>query len=157
MESLKVAPLPTMPVWITRGVYRRGFFGDGKWVRENERTPLDVLMGVKKRPPIHYLSNPDRWMLPYDGGFGRKDRKLVVKLKVVWSVGEESGDYPYIHDEECRDYHHFTTDIEIFPLTPQQAAFVGAKHLTSNTTSLFWGTEDDVVELIQLKDRVGII
>lgn len=100
------------------------------------------------------MSHPKEWELPYRGGFGRKDRNMVVRLQVKWKVdGEGKDDFLYQHIEEIpmfgdeKKFHFFTTDIEIFPLTPQQAAFVGAMRLTSFTPSIFWGTREDVMEI----------
>ena len=153
LESLKVAPLPTMSVWITRRVFRERRFWDSSWVEDNKRTLWQVLTGVKKQPRQYYMSHPKEWELPYGGGFGRKDRKLVVRLQVKWKVdGEDNDRYSYDHTEEGPMYgdeklRFFTTDIEIFPLTSQQAAFVGAKCLTSAASSIFWGTREDVMEI----------
>ncbi len=153
LESLKVAPLPTMSVWITRQVYRERRFWDSSWVEENKRTLWQVLTGVKKEPQKFHLSHPKEWELPYGRCFGRKDRKLVVRLQVKWKVdGEDKDRYSYQHVEEGPMYgeekfHFFITDVEIFPLTPQQAAFVGAKCLTSVIPSIFWGTREDVAEI----------
>jgi hypothetical protein len=79
LESLKVPPLPTMPVWITRKVYSPWH---NNWVDENKRTLWQFLTGVKEEPQKFHLSHPKEWELPYSGGFGRKDRKLVVRLQV---------------------------------------------------------------------------
>ena len=153
LGSLQVAPLPAMSVWITRQVYRERRFWDSSWVDDNQRTLWQVLTGVKKEPRKFHLSHPKEWELPYKGGLGRKDRKLVVRLQVKWKVdGEDNDRYSYDHTEEGSRYgeerfHFFTTDIEIFPLTPQQAAFVGAKCLTSVNPSIFWGTREDVAEI----------
>lgn len=152
-ESMKMALLPKMSVWITRQIYRRRRFLDDSWEEENKRTLWEFLTGVKKKPEKYYQSNPINWELPYGGGFGRKGRKLVLKLQVKWKVdGEDKDPYHYDHEEEGpmfgdEKYRFFITDIEIFPLTPQQAAFVGAKCLTSNTRSIFWGIHEDVMEI----------
>lgn len=153
LESLKMAPLPTMSVWIPRQVYRERRFWDSSWVEENRRTLWQVITGVKKQPRQYYMSHPKEWELAWGGGFGRKDRKLVVRLQVKWKVdGEDNDRYSYGHTEEGPMYgdekfHFFTTNIEIFPLTSQQAAFVGAKCLTSAASTIFWGTREDVAEL----------
>jgi hypothetical protein len=114
------------------------------------------LRGIPKETTT-VKSSPNAWEFYSYGrdGVGRKDRKLVVRLNIKWVVEggrpknfhwetEESGNQL----EESYGFHCFMTDVEIFPLTPQQAAFVGAKSLTSNAEyGIYWGTDEDVTEI----------
>lgn len=143
IKATKVPPLPEFSVWVT---------GEA-WYLGDKRTLWQRLMRVPKEISTR-CSIPTVWEFSCYGGVGRKDRKLVVRLSIKWKVkGDDRGDFWWNQDEEVpsKDYpsrfHCFVTDVEIFPLTPQQAAFVGAKYVTSESSGLFWGTAEDIAEL----------
>jgi hypothetical protein len=90
---------------------------------------------------------PKSWALC---GVGRKGRYLVVVLSVLWTLedGKSSWKYPDPSPEDGEYYPTFTSDEVIYPLTPQQAMWVGAKELTSkNEYAVCWGTLGDVEQL----------
>jgi len=143
LETLKVPPLPGFAVWVT-----------GKaWWRGDKRTRWQRLMRKPKKTSTR-RSIPVAWELSYRG-VGRKDRKLVVQLTIKWEVeGADKENFWWdLHTEEVPSenssyrFHTFVTDLEIFPLTPQQAAFVGARNVSSESSGLFWGTAEDIAEL----------
>jgi hypothetical protein len=92
-----------------------------------------------------------KWVL---GSVGRKERKLVVVLSLIWDLedGKPALDYAYDlpseHHDESGDYPTFVSDQIIYPLTPQQAMWVGAQNLKStNVYAVCWGTQKDVEQL----------
>lgn len=144
VESLKVPPLPAFSVWVT---------GEA-WSDGDKRTRWQHLMRVPKETSMR-RSIPKSWDLSFYGGVGRKDCKLVVRLRIKWEVEGDDRRNFWWEDEESPSgrypsrFYCFVTDVEIFPLTLQQAAFVGAKNLKSSDTQhpIYWGTAEDVTEL----------
>lgn len=143
VESLKVPPLPAFSVWVMGEV--RGI--------ADKRTLWQYLKRVPRETSMR-RSFPKAWEFSYYGGVGRKGRKLVVRLRIEWEIeGDGVKRFLWNNQEEVPSegysvrFHCFVTDVEIFPLTPQQAAFVGAKCMTSDSTGIFWGTSEDVAEL----------
>jgi hypothetical protein len=92
---------------------------------------------------------PQEWWYP--SRLGRsKDGNLQVEIHVHWQRTDgkdfDSTGYSKIQDHA----ETVRTDVKIFPLTVQQAAFVGCKVLLttySNHHNLCWGTMEDVMEL----------
>ncbi len=128
-------PALLFPVWITGK--RKGL-----WKAE-EKVILSLPVGWEFN--INIVSSQDE-------SIGRKDRKLVIRLRAQWSPSLAPGyDSSFSWEKEEREIlyvHTYMTDIEIFPLTPQQAAFVGTKNLSSTTNvAVFWGTKEDVLEI----------
>ncbi len=143
-KSVTMPPL-LFPVWIT---------GERKrlWRAKEKKIILSTPMGWKF--DVYVVCNRDE-------SIGRKERKLIIRLRMDWKHSKMPGydrDFSWEDEEkEILNTHTFMTNVEIFPLTPQQAAFVGAKNLNSSTNvAVFWGTKEDVLE-IQNKFQIASV